>query len=105
MLESKFQAALIKDLKDLFPGCVILKNDSGYTQGIPDLLLLYKTNWAVLECKRSFEEMEKCVRENNPPNQAWYVEMMNDMSFAAFVYPENRKEIINALCESFGVGG
>lgn len=102
MLESKFQANLIEDLKDLFPGCIILKNDPNYVQGIPDLLVLYRNCWAVLECKRSYDEMVKCVRENKPPNQSWYVETMNHMSFAAYIYPENREEIINELCKTFG---
>lgn len=97
-LESAFQADLIRDLKELFPGSIVLKNDSSYMQGIPDLLLLYKTHWAVLECKRSANETPR-------PNQPWYIEVMNDMSFAAFIYPENREEIIYALCEAFGVGG
>lgn len=104
-LESKFQADFIKDLRDLFPGCIIVKGNSEYLQGIPDVLLLYRNNWAALEMKRSIAEMEKCVRTNNPPNQAWYVETMNHMSFSAFVYPENREEIIHALCDSFGVDG
>jgi hypothetical protein len=98
MLESKFQAELIQDLKDLFPGCIVLKNDSSYMQGIPDLLVLYKNNWAALECKRS-------ANEKVQPNQPWYVETMNHMSFAAFIYPENREEIIDELCRSFGLGG
>jgi len=50
MLESAFQANLIKELETLFVGCVILKNDANYIQGFPDLLILYKNNWAVLEC-------------------------------------------------------
>lgn len=98
MLESKFQAELIQDLKELFPGAIVLKNDSGYLQGIPDLLLLYKNNWAALECKDS-----RGARKQ--PNQAWYIETMSDMSFAAFIYPENREEIIYAICEAFGVDG
>lgn len=42
MLESRFQANLIKEIKKLFPGCIVMKSDSGYLQGIPDLLILYK---------------------------------------------------------------
>lgn len=41
MLESQFQAKLIKELKKRFPGCIVMKSDSGYLQGIPDLLILY----------------------------------------------------------------
>lgn len=98
ILESKFQAELIKDLKDLFPGCIVLKNDSSYIQGIPDLLVLYKTTWAALECKR-------ILGASKQANQEWYVETMNHMSFASFIYPENREEILHALCDTFGVGG
>jgi hypothetical protein len=98
MLESKFQAELVRDLKELFPGCIVLKNDSSYMQGIPDLLVLYKNYWVALECKDS-------LKARKQPNQEWYVETMNHMSFAAFIYPENREEIINAICDTFGLGG
>lgn len=94
MLESKFQSNLIKDIKDLFPGCIVMKNDSSYIQGIPDLLILYKNKWASLEVKRS----EKASRR---PNQEYYVEKMDDMSFARFIYPENREEVLNELYKSF----
>ena len=53
MLESRFQANLIKEIKKRFPGCIVMKSDSGYLQGIPDLLILYKNKWATLECKQS----------------------------------------------------
>lgn len=88
--ESRFQADLIKDLKDLFPGCFILKNDSSYLQGIPDLLILFKNRWAALEVKRG---------ENEPhqPNQDYYVEQMDSASYAAFIYPENKEDILYEL--------
>lgn len=94
MLESKFQADLIKELKRIFPGCMVLKNDSGYIQGIPDLTVLYKNHWAVLELKKS-------VRENHQPNQDYYVEHLDRMSFSRFVYPENKEEVINELRKKF----
>lgn len=53
MLENKFQANLIKELKKLFPGCIVMKNDASYIQGIPDLLILYNDKWASLECKKA----------------------------------------------------
>lgn len=52
MLESQFQSKLIKELKKLFPGCIVMKSDSGYLQGIPDLLILFNDKWAALECKQ-----------------------------------------------------
>lgn len=90
MLESQFQAALIKELRVLFPGCVILKNDANYFPGIPDLLILFGDRWATLEVKRS--ETAK-VR----PNQAYYVDQMNAMSFSSFIYPENREQVLDDL--------
>lgn len=90
MVESKFQRSLITELEVLFPGCVVIKNDPTYIQGIPDLLILYKDKWAALECKRS-------ERESHRPNQDYYISKLDEMSYAAFVYPENREEIINEL--------
>ena len=75
---------------------MVLKNDPNYIQGVPDLLVLYNDRWAALECKRS---------ENAPhrPNQEYYISKMNDMSFAAFVYPENREDILDELQRAFEV--
>jgi hypothetical protein len=83
-LESKFQSDLIQDLKRLFPGCMILKNDPVYVQGIPDLIILWGDRWASLEVKRS-----KVAHVQ--PNQEWYVSKMDQMSFSRFIYPENRQ--------------
>ena len=98
MLESKFQAKLIKDLKDRFEGCIVLKNDADYIQGVPDLMVLYQDKWAALECKR----MEKAKHQ---PNQDYYVERMNTMSFARYIYPENRKEVLDDLERAFRATG
>ena len=92
--ESSFQAKLIKDLKVIFPGCVILKNDPNYIQGIPDLLVLYKNRWAALECKRD-------VKSSHRPNQEYYVDLLNEMSYSAFVYPENREDVLDELQHTF----
>ena len=96
MLESKFQSELIKELKDIFKGCIVLKNDATYKQGVPDLLVLYKSHWAALECKRS-------VTANRQPNQVYYVKLMDDMSFSRFVCPENKEEVLHELYEAFGL--
>ena len=94
MRENKFQSDLIKELKSLFPGCIVMKNDSSYIQGIPDLLVLYKDKWGSLECKRS-------SKANKQPNQEYYVDRMNEMSFASFIYPENKEEVLRELHKSF----
>ncbi len=90
MLESKFQASLIKELKTLFKDCVVLKNDANYLQGFPDLLVLYNDRWAALECKRSKSASHR-------PNQDYYVNKLNNMSYASFICPENRNEVMDEL--------
>lgn len=97
MLENKFQASLIKKLRCMFPGCIVLKNDPNYLQGIPDLIILYQDKWAALECKRN-------NGASHQPNQDYYVGKMNDMSFSSFITPENEKEVLDALQRSFTVG-
>ena len=92
-LEREFQRRLLKELKDRFPGCIAMKIES-YIQGFPDLLVLYKKHWALLECKRS-RNAEK------QPNQEYYVELADGMSFARFIYPENKEEVLDELQRSF----
>lgn len=94
MLESKFQSDLIKELKSRFEGCIVMKNDASYIQGIPDLLILYEDKWAALECKRS-------ANASHRPNQDYYVDRMNNMSFASYICPENKKEVLDGLEQSF----
>ena len=96
MLENKFQSKLIKELKKIFPGCIVMKNDSSYIQGIPDLLVLYKNKWASLEVKKSANASKR-------PNQQYYVDLMNKMSFARFISPENKKEVLDELRKTFKV--
>lgn len=94
MVERDFQASLIKKIKDRFEGCMVLKNDPEYLQGIPDLLILYKNKWAALECKKSDHAKKR-------PNQEYYVNKMDDMSFASFISPENEEEVLNDLQQAF----
>lgn len=95
MRESKFQKDLKKEIESRFPGCMVLKNDADLVQGIPDLLVLYKDRWAALECKQH-------KNASHRPNQDWYVDRMNQMSYATFVYPENKEEVMNDLQHAFG---
>ena len=95
MAENIFQAKLIKELEERFPGCLVLKNDANYIQGIPDLMVLYNNKWAALECKDD-ESSDK------RPNQEWYVNHMDQMSFSRFIYPQNKEEVLNELQRAFG---
>ena len=92
--ESKFQSNLKKELKEMFPGCIITKLDSGDIQGIPDLLILYKDKWATLENKRH-------AKADRQPNQEYYVEKMDEMSFSRFIYPENKDTVLKELKDKF----
>lgn len=93
-LEKEFQSKLIKRLKNLFDGCIVMKTDPSYIQGFPDLLILYKNKWAVLENKRS-------ENASKQPNQEYYVELLDEMSFSRFVYPENIEEVLDELQQTF----
>jgi hypothetical protein len=97
VLERDYQAGLIKRLKRRFPGCFILKNDTEYCQGVPDLLVLYETMWAMLEVKRKRPTKESDFE----PNQEWYISMLNSMSYAACIYPENEEEVLDDLQRAF----
>ena len=91
MKESKFQSNLKKELKNMFPGCIVTKLDSGDIQGIPDLLILYKNKWGYV---RKTKEQQKHI---DNPNQEYYVNKMNNMSFSKFIYPENKEEVLTDL--------
>lgn len=93
-MEKDFQKALIKELKEKFDGCIVMKNDSNYIQGIPDILVLYKNKWAALECKENKKAKKRA-------NQEYYIQRMNKMSFSSFIYPENKEEVLNELQRSF----
>lgn len=94
MLERNFQSKLIKELKDMFPGCVITKNDANYIQGFPDLTILYRNKWAVLETKRGQNSSKR-------PNQEYYVNMLDAMSFSRFIDPENKDRVLDDLEDHF----
>lgn len=93
--ESQFQGKLIYRLKEMFPGCIVLKNDANYIQGFPDLTVLWKNKWALLECKRSREAPKR-------PNQQYFIDRGNEMSFARFICPENEEEVLHDLQQAFG---
>lgn len=96
MKESIFQKKLIDDIKQLFShnNVYISKLDSGYTQGVPDLLILIDDFWAMLENKKSAKAAHR-------PNQNYYVNKFGNMSFARFIFPENKDEVLKALSFRF----
>ena len=97
MLERNFQPDLIREISELIPGCVVVKNDPTYLQGFPDLTVHLGPRSAHLECKRS-------QNESHRPNQDYYVNLINSQGgFARFIYPENKNEVLYELQQSFGV--
>jgi len=92
--ENSYQTGLIKRIKRRFPGCFVLKNDANYMQGIPDLLVLWNERWAMLESKRSANEVYQ-------PNQEHYLEELNNMSFAAMICPENEEVVLDELARTW----
>jgi hypothetical protein len=92
--EGEYKQKLIKKLNQMFPGCIILKADPTNLQGIPDFVILWGDNWASLEIKTS-------ATASVQPNQKWFIEKLDEMSYAAFIYPENEEEVLSALQQAF----
>lgn len=89
-LERAYKTHLRQEIEKRFPGSLVIINNPNLRQGIPDLLVLIGWFWFALEVKRS---------ETAPyrPNQLYYIDKMNEMSFAAAIYPENEEEILDAI--------
>lgn len=97
MLENKFKTQLIKNIKDRFKGCIVVHLDPTEIQGIPDLLVLHHNKWAALEGKKN-------ARASKRPNQQYYIDKMNGMGFAEFVYPENANQVLDNMERYFERG-
>lgn len=95
--EMKYRKELIQKLNEMFPGCYILKNDPSELQGVPDILILFRDSWAMLEVKFSHNSPKQ-------PNQEYYIERFGEMSFASFINPENEDEVLCAIQQSFRFG-
>lgn len=96
MKESMFQRQVKEELKERFPGCIILKNDPSSLQGIPDLSIFYGQRWGMLEIKND-------VDAPHQPNQDYYINKLNNMSFAAFINPENKEAVLDEMERSLKV--
>lgn len=94
MRENKFQSDLVKEIKERYPGCIVLKNDPCNKKGIPDLTVLYEKKWGCLECKKEEDAGHR-------PGQDNYISRMDKMSFARFIYPENKEDVLNEMDKAF----
>ena len=79
----------------MFPGCFILKNDPTFVQGVPDILILYRDRWAMLEVKMD-------VSSNIQPNQEYYIAQLGEMSFASFINPSTEEAVLDELQLALG---
>ena len=91
-LESGIQDEIVKELQVLFPGSIVGKIN--LFQGCPDLVIFYRDKWATLETKRGAESVHQ-------PNQDYYVDLMNEMSFSRFIDKNNKEEVFRELQEAF----
>ena len=66
MLERNFQAKLKKELKEMFPGCIVTKNDANDIQGLPDLTIFYKDNGQLWNAKN-----QRTKRNDQTKNIMW----------------------------------
>lgn len=99
MLESSYKDIFLDKVRALLPDtdykkCVIIKNDAGYLQGVPDYTVFYGSKWATLEIKRTKHAHKR-------PNQQYYVDIMRNMGYSSFVYPENEQQVLMELIEHF----
>ncbi len=94
--EGRYKTQLTGRIEKRFGSrCLVVRLDAGLRQGVPDMLLLFEGGfWAALEGKTS---------ETSPhqPNQPYYVDLMDKLSFAAFIYPENEEAVLNELEQEF----
>jgi len=94
MLENTFKTNLVNEIEKMFPGCIIIHPSPNEIQGFPDLVILYKNTWAALEGKKNKNSIKQ-------PNQEYYVDLCNQMSFSRFIYPENKEEVLYELQQAF----
>jgi hypothetical protein len=88
--ENIYQAKLIKKLEAEFPGCIVVKNDSSYIQGIPDLTVYFDDRWVWLEVKKDAKSVHQ-------PNQDHYVDLGKRKAYASFIYPENETQVFDEI--------
>ena len=94
--ENVVQGNLIKEIEERYPGCIVLKNDANYKQGIPDLTVMYHDKYAMLETKKDKDSSFR-------PNQETYLRLFDNWSFAKRIQPENKEEVLNELDAFFGI--
>lgn len=88
--ESDFQAKVIKQLKAI--GLAVVKNQAGpgVPTGFPDITAFGEGIYFCLECKAS-------ARAKKQPRQDYWVNKLNEWSYAAFIYPSNYDKVMSEI--------
>lgn len=96
MLEGPYKTHLTKRIMDRFPDrCIVVRLDSALRQGVPDMAVLFEGGmWALLEAKTS-------ASARRQPNQDYYVQKLDAMCYAAFIYPENEEAVLDELQQEY----
>ena len=95
MKESTFQKIFLDKVRELVPGCIAMKNDAQYIQGIYDWTIQKGSKAAALEIKKSKDAPHR-------PNQDYYINKINEQGgFGRFVYPENEKQVLEDIVNFF----
>lgn len=97
MLEGPYKTRLTKKIRKRMPHAIVLRLDANHLQGVPDILILLGPCWGALEGKASPSSPVQ-------PNQPYYVHLMNEMSFAAFIDPSNEEEVLRDLQQALERG-
>ena len=92
--ESAFVTKFLDKIRKRYPEAIIMKNDANQIQGFPDWDIKHMDKWVSLEFKRS-------KNASKQPNQAYWVDTLNKMSYASFVYPENEEEVLYEIQRVF----
>lgn len=93
MLESAYKRKLINIVKHdiCYDNKVwVVRPNSTFNPGYPDLIFLIDRMWMALEVKRK-------ASAHISPLQNFLVEDMNSVGFARFVFPGNEKEVLDEL--------
>ena len=99
--EGDYQKDIIDRIKKALPGAIVMKNDSSYIQGIPDLTVIYGGKYAMLEVKKSYYDFV----HNQQANQKDYIRKFRDWgAFSFFIYPEVDADVFEELIRYFEGG-
>lgn len=85
-----FYSRVIRRLEIDFPEAIVLRGNSEHLNGIPDIVIIHHDRWAALEVKRRHDAPTR-------PNQKYYIDLLNNWSYASIIHPQNENEVFLEL--------